>query len=455
MRRLLYRLIPLLMASSPSEGEAINISGVVADSAGVPVAGAVVALERAGLSATSGSDGKFSLQGATGISDAAPAAPRAALQSGLLTLELPARVRVAVTAYGVQGEVLERVEREFDAGSHGFQPPGRGTGVRFYLVEAGGYAAVLKGMSLGSDPRAERVLAAASRGALFKAAAGELYDVITATKSGYLKGYLNVSKAETTNVTLKLLKTTSPKFSFFVTGMRGLQALAKSDKGFGGDLRFGETGAGAGLRGADKICATLAEQSMPGAYFKGWRAFLSVTADAYGMQVNAIDRIGPGPWYDRVGRLLAPTLNDLKAQRPKNGDATIQNDLPNETGAFNHYPGPNGEQEDNHHTVTGSDTLGRLKSATATCKDWTTADGSTANGKPSAGFSWPRFTGGGGGGGGFGGGVGCCHWMSTWDVAGCAPGIDIDGKSLGGNPGDNFIGSGGGYGGFYCFALNP
>jgi hypothetical protein len=45
--------------------------------------------------------------------------------------------------------------------------------------------------------------------------------------------------------------------------------------------------------------------------------------------------------------------------------------------------------------------------------------------------------------------------MSTWEAAGCAPGIDIDGKSLAGNPGDTFIGSGGGYGGFYCFALNP
>jgi hypothetical protein len=27
--------------------------------------------------------------------------------------------------------------------------------------------------------------------------------------------------------------------------------------GFGGDLRFGETAAGAGLRGADEICATI------------------------------------------------------------------------------------------------------------------------------------------------------------------------------------------------------
>jgi hypothetical protein len=55
------------------------------------------------------------------------------------------------------------------------------------------------------------------------------------------------------------------KFSFFVTSLVALQELSGSAEGFGGDLRFGETGPGAGLRGADKICATIAEKSMPGA----------------------------------------------------------------------------------------------------------------------------------------------------------------------------------------------
>src|SRR5690349_17433712 len=49
------------------------------------------------------------------------------------------------------------------------------------------------------------------------------------------------------------------KFSFFVTSLKAMQDLSKNPLGFGGDLRFGETGLGAGLRGADKICATVAE----------------------------------------------------------------------------------------------------------------------------------------------------------------------------------------------------
>jgi hypothetical protein len=249
MRKLLFRLMALLMASSPSEGETVDISGMVTDSAGAPLAGAVVELERTGLSATSAGDGKFPLSGTVGIpSRAVPASPRASLRSGGLFLELPARERVSVTAYGPDGAALGRTERVLDAGSHGMPAPGEGMGVRFYVVEAGDYATLVKGMSLGNGPRAERVLAAGERTALFKSAAGELFDVITATKSGYPKSYLSVPEAGTTQVTRKLLKTTSPKSSFFVTSMRGPQALAGSDMGVSGDLRFGMTGVGARLR---------------------------------------------------------------------------------------------------------------------------------------------------------------------------------------------------------------
>src|SRR5690606_14652533 len=177
-------------------------------------------------------------------------------------------------------------------------------------------------------------------------------------------------------------------------------------QGFGGDFRYGETGPGAGLRGADKLCAAIAEKSMPGSSVKGWRAFLSVTVDASGKQVNAIDRVGPGPWYDRTGRLVAPTKADLVAVRPQKGDPTIQNDLPNEDGVPNHRPDPTKPADDNHHTLTGSNASGTLQSATATCKDWTVAEGTAANGKPAYGFSWPRSLGGGGGGSG-------SNWMTT------------------------------------------
>jgi hypothetical protein len=240
------------------------------------------------------------------------------------------------------------------------------------------------------------------------------------------------------------------KFSFFVTSQAAIVAVSKSDNGFGGDLTFGETGAGAGLRGADKICAAIADRGMAGAGQKTWRAFLSATDDGTGKQVNAIDRVGAGPWYDRKGRLFAMTKADLLTERPTGADPQIINDFPNEDGVPNHAP-DGMMQVDNHDILTGTNDKGELYSMTATCKDWTSSDGATG-GKPRVGHAWPRATGGGGGKAGGGGGMN--NWMSALDEAGCGKGFNI--VEMGGpNPSVTTVGSGGGYGAIYCFALTP
>lgn len=231
------------------------------------------------------------------------------------------------------------------------------------------------------------------------------------------------------------------KFSFFVTSWAAIHELAKkyngSDEGFGGDLSYGETGPGAGLRGADKLCATIADRSMPGASSKGWRAFLSATKDETGKQVNAIDRIGHGPWYDRLGRTFALKTADLLEDRPIGIDLAIKNDFPNEDGLPNHNPDGTGAV-DNHDMLTGTDDEGKLYSQMATCADWTST---SAPGRPRVGHSWPRVISG-------------VNWMSSLDEAGCKAGINL---SEIGSPDDpsGTVGAGGGYGGFYCFALTP
>lgn len=246
-------------------------------------------------------------------------------------------------------------------------------------------------------------------------------------------------------------------FSFFATSLRAMQEVSGSEQGFGGDLRFGESGPGSGLRGADKICATIAERSMAGSSAKQWRAFLSATADENGYQVNAIDRIGDGPWYDRLGRILAQNKADLLHDRPVGADPAIINDFPNEDGVPNHAPDPTAGQVDNHDFLTGTNASGQLYSATATCRDWTSAQGDRASeGRPRVGHSWPRFGGPGGHGGpGPGpGNVNSASWLSALDESGCAPGVAIIER---GPPLDTevTVGSGGGYGGIYCFALSP
>ena len=237
--------------------------------------------------------------------------------------------------------------------------------------------------------------------------------------------------------------TTLPHFSFFVTSVKALQELSGNPQGFGGDLRFGETGPGAGLRGADKLCATIAERSMPGAGAKQWRAFLSASNDGNGNVVNAIQRIGPGPWYDRLGRMLAPDVASLMGIRPAGGDATIKNDFPNEDGVLNHNPDGTGNV-DNHDMLTGTNLQGMFEGPTRTCLDWTANAGDEAlEGEPRVGHSWPR------------GNTGMINsWMSSLIESGCAPEVSL--IEMGPpDPQSNTVGSGGGYGGFYCFALIP
>lgn len=238
-----------------------------------------------------------------------------------------------------------------------------------------------------------------------------------------------------------------PRFSFFMTSERALVALSGCSQGFGGDLRYGETGVGAGLRGADRLCALIAERSMPGSSTKRWRAFLSASNGGAGAPVHAIERIGSGPWYDRLGRLVANTPADLANTRPAGADPAIVNDLPNEDGIPNHAPDPSTGEVDNHHVLTGSDTSGRLAGTASTCLDWTSARGDTSTeGRPRVGLSWPRTSG--------GRGTGGAHWLSAMDEAGCAPGVQTVEN---GAPDLSVptVGSGGGYGAFYCFALTP
>jgi len=230
-------------------------------------------------------------------------------------------------------------------------------------------------------------------------------------------------------------------FSFFLISHAAITRESGSPDGFGGD--FG------GIEGADALCLKVALSSSDCAGNKTWRAFLSTTTE------DAIDRIGEGPWHDRIGRVLAEDREDLIADRPTSADPAIIDDLPNELGVPNHNPDGTGEV-DNHQILTGSGLDGRLYTQAsdggggggfgmtncddgwtpekATCWNWTSVD---PGGCPRVGHSWPRQ----------GSGI---NWISVWNESGCAPGATLDDMT---GPDDSSVGSYGGYGGFYCFAL--
>lgn len=241
-----------------------------------------------------------------------------------------------------------------------------------------------------------------------------------------------------------------PFFSFFAASQAGLYGLPAGEfapapsptEGYGGN--FG------GLAGADEICTRLARASNPGDR-KTWRAFLSTSGFAGGERVDAVDRVGPGPWYDYNGQLLAANVQDLlpssNGGRP-DGDPQLASMFTDENGD-DIRPS---QQIDNHDTLTGSDAEGRLfddgeGGRVATCEDWTssTVRGDEGNmfgfgGQVPVGHSWPRSNNNG------------RNWISDHTINGCEPGADIDGGA-GAEQGDFRVGAGGGYGGIYCFAL--
>lgn len=104
---------------------------------------------------------------------------------------------------------------------------------------------------------------------------------------------------------------------FTLVAAAGLLAFATgSAQAQTSEMTFFVTSAGSGkgadlggLAGADAICQRLAQAA--GAGGKTWRAYLSTQATGGAAAVNARDRIGPGPWRNAKGAVIATSVADL------------------------------------------------------------------------------------------------------------------------------------------------
>jgi len=229
------------------------------------------------------------------------------------------------------------------------------------------------------------------------------------------------------------------KFSFFATSHHHLIELAGTADGFGGDLRY--NGAATGLEGADAICQEIASRVCHGS--KTWRAFLSTST------VDAIDRIGSGPWYDYAGQLVADDVSGLTAgDRPAGGCCDLG--VYDELGVYHDGStdvNNDGLDDDDHDVLTGTDAEGRYNGFS--CEDWTstTAEGEATddggrpgrpgggNTGPTIGHMWPAQSG--------------QSWKSAHSAPGCWAGVNLVQNGAGELP---TVGDAGGYGAIYCFA---
>lgn len=76
-----------------------------------------------------------------------------------------------------------------------------------------------------------------------------------------------------------------------------------------------------GLSGADALCQSLAQAV--GAGGKTWAAYLSTQPSGKVQAVNARDRIGPGPWVNAQGQLIAKDVADLHGNNSLNKQTAL------------------------------------------------------------------------------------------------------------------------------------
>jgi len=190
------------------------------------------------------------------------------------------------------------------------------------------------------------------------------------------------------------------KFSFFITSRGGAM---------GGDFRRNMADTD-GLAGADELCQTLAAAGVPASATKTWHAYLSTAT------VNARDRIGAGPWFNRNDVMVATSVAALHDPAINMIDGTTGVD---ENGVVVPIANPN-----QHDILTGANAQGM---ATAnTCSNWTS---SVATGVTAQVGHYNRA----------GGGTDPTSWNAAHASSGCSAAAFV---------------STGGRGSIYCFATN-
>ena len=204
-----------------------------------------------------------------------------------------------------------------------------------------------------------------------------------------------------------------------------------------------------GLAGADAHCQELATAAGAGSHT--WHAYLSTQARPGQPAVNARDRIGPGPWYNAKGEMIARDLAQLHGDTielarmgnniTKVSDLTEKGRIvPGLTDGANardrEYAYMVEHPESNRHeTLTGSTADGRAftDERDHTCNNWTSEGSGNAaqlreNTGPNAQVGMSDRNGGGTG-----------SWNSAHGTSGCS---------------QNDLGRTHGIGLYYCFAID-
>ena len=192
----------------------LTISGIVTDTGNKPISGASVQLEKGGQTATTGTDGRFTIVLSTAV---LPGKNNLSMQNnlfatihnGLLWVNVLEKSAIEVTTFDLSGKALSTMRRSMEAGIHGIAMPYRREGIYLYRVKSGTRELVLRSNSVDcvSSGNAKSSQGSSSNSLAKQAAsAAATIDVIAVTKSGYLNyRVVAAGNADTSGITIKMI----------------------------------------------------------------------------------------------------------------------------------------------------------------------------------------------------------------------------------------------------------
>ena len=191
--------------------QTINISGIIKDTAGVGISGAMVKLKIADISTTTGTDGSFTLtKGSTekqkNMRSCTIKASPIRIQNGRIVFTLSEDAPVDISIHDVGGRQLYNNKRTYGLGTHAIEMPLQPTEIHLYKVSIGNeaYSFILSPFGTFSAKRGSSLGGTSALAKQAKAMA-VIADVITVAKEGQLNYRTTIKTSDTSGILIKMM----------------------------------------------------------------------------------------------------------------------------------------------------------------------------------------------------------------------------------------------------------
>jgi uncharacterized protein (TIGR02145 family) len=204
-------LLIVLVTLSLSYSANVTISGVVTDTAGVPISGAAVKLLVGGQNTTTASNGSFTLLGNNIGITVKPAQsqlyqPVVSLTKGMLKLHIQEQSSVTIQTYNLQGCLLTSIHTTLSTGDHSIALMNKSSGVYLYKVHINNNVYQIMSNSLCSYAESANTAQGTSAYSLSKQAKSlaAINDTLRIRKDGYSDYLVPVHTSDTSGITIRM-----------------------------------------------------------------------------------------------------------------------------------------------------------------------------------------------------------------------------------------------------------